>query len=278
MMRLFLSKKRSYLIGTVLFFCIFIFLAGWQNWQLESKQPILGVTDQPQIINQAEIINKPLNDNQAGFEVAVVKKVIDGDTIELADGRKVRYIGIDTPELAHFGNELDCYAQEAFHRNQELVAGKTVFLEKDVSDVDRYGRLLRYVWVDDLLINQQLVSEGYALARSYPPDISKQELLATAEQNARENQLGLWAKCPVNGQKAKSTVDPSQAASLSQAAGQSDNNCSIKGNISANGHLYHLPNCPAYDQVQIDENKGEKWFCTEEEAKKAGWEKANNCP
>jgi micrococcal nuclease len=126
---------------------------------------------------------------------AVVKRVIDGDTIELESGQIVRYIGIDTPETIHPLKGQECFGREATQRNRELVEGKVVRLEKDVNETDRYGRLLRYVWVEDQLINLQLVEEGYALARSYPPDIAKQDLLRQAEAQAQELNLGLWASC-----------------------------------------------------------------------------------
>jgi micrococcal nuclease len=75
------------------------------------------------------------------------------------------------------------------------VKDKYVTLVKDVSETDRYGRLLRYVWVEGVLINQQLVSEGYAVASSYPPDIARQVDLRAAEQEARTQNRGLWAAC-----------------------------------------------------------------------------------
>jgi micrococcal nuclease len=81
-------------------------------------------------------------------------------------------------------------------RNKELVMGQTVRLVKDVSETDRYGRLLRYVFVDDRFINQLLVAEGYANASSYPPDVAYQEVFRSAEEMAREHGAGLWTQCP----------------------------------------------------------------------------------
>ncbi len=125
----------------------------------------------------------------------LVIRVIDGDTIELESGQKVRYIGIDTPETKHPTKGQECFGQQASDYNQELVLNKNVRLEKDVSETDRYGRLLRYVWVDDILINEKLVAEGYAVASSYPPDVKRQEQFTQAEQEARENDRGLWGEC-----------------------------------------------------------------------------------
>jgi micrococcal nuclease len=127
----------------------------------------------------------------ASGEVATVVAVIDGDTIQIDTGQRVRYIGIDTPELG----QQECFAREAMERNKELVMGQTVRLVKDVSETDRYGRLLRYVFVDDRFINQLLVAEGYANASSYPPDVAYQEVFRSAEEMAREQGAGLWTQC-----------------------------------------------------------------------------------
>ncbi len=124
-----------------------------------------------------------------------VTRVIDGDTVEIQGGAKVRYIGIDTPESVKPNTPIQCFAKEASEKNKELVLGKEVRLEKDVSETDKYGRLLRYVYVGDTMINEVLVKEGYAHAVSYPPDVKYQEKLRFAEQFARENNKGLWNSC-----------------------------------------------------------------------------------
>ena len=100
-----------------------------------------------------------------GLPQARVTRVVDGDTIEVSmEGRRytVRYIGVDTPESVAPGQPVECYGREASRRNRELVEGRTVLLEKDVSETDRYGRLLRYVWADGVMVNAVLVAEGYA--------------------------------------------------------------------------------------------------------------------
>jgi micrococcal nuclease len=92
-----------------------------------------------------------------------VVRVIDGDTIEIAGGAHVRYIGMDTPEIY---SEVEFYGPKAKAKNIELVEGKLVTLEKDVSETDKYGRLLRYVYVDGVFVNGELVRRGYAEALS----------------------------------------------------------------------------------------------------------------
>ena len=126
---------------------------------------------------------------------AQIVRVIDGDTIEVEiEGKsyKVRYIGIDTPELHHPEKPVEYYAQEAYEKNRELVEGKTVFLEKDVSETDRYGRLLRYVYVGDTFVNAYLVQQGYAQVSTYPPDVKYQERFLELQREARKAQRGLW--------------------------------------------------------------------------------------
>ncbi len=122
--------------------------------------------------------------------------MVDGDTIEIEGGKKVRYIGINTPELHHPQKGVECFGQEAYERNKFLVEGKTVSLQKDVSETDRYGRLLRYVWIENTLVNESLVADGYAFASSFPPDVLLQKHFTAAQALARENKKGLWSSCP----------------------------------------------------------------------------------
>lgn len=128
-------------------------------------------------------------------ELATVKRVVDGDTIELTDGRKVRYIGIDTPELHHPTKGVQCFGKEAMEKNKELVEGKEIRMKKDVSETDRYKRLLRYIWVNDIFVNEYLAREGYALQATFPPDVANAELFRQAAEDARQNNKGLWKAC-----------------------------------------------------------------------------------
>jgi micrococcal nuclease len=122
---------------------------------------------------------------------AKVIEVIDGDTIVITGGHHVRYIGIDAPELHP---ELEALGSEAWLANRALVEGRTVRLERDISDTDRYGRLLRYVYVDDVFVNAELVRLGLARAIAYPPDTRHQDYLEQMESEARSAGLGIWAK------------------------------------------------------------------------------------
>ena len=128
---------------------------------------------------------------------ARVRRVIDGDTIELNDGRLVRYIGIDTPELRrrHGGVwviDPDPYAKEARDANDRLVAGKTVTLEYDAETHDRYGRLLAYVYVDGRMVNEALLAGGYAHLLTIPPDTKYVGRFRRLATDARAAKRGLW--------------------------------------------------------------------------------------
>jgi len=166
-----------------------------------------GLTITPTVI--PSVSPSPLSENK-GISVKVIN-VVDGDTIKIDTGQTVRYIGIDTPESVDPRKPVQCFAKEASNKNEELVLGKIVELESDISDKDRYGRLLRYVWVGDKMVNEILVREGFAYSYSYPPDIKYQEIFVEAQRNAQGENKGLWgAECslqitipPITKQKAQ---------------------------------------------------------------------------
>lgn len=124
-----------------------------------------------------------------------VIRVVDGDTIEIEGNIKVRYIGINAPESVAPGKPVGCFGHEASDKNKELVLGEEVTLEKDISETDKYNRLLRYVYLDGVMINDELVKEGYAEVATYPPDIKYKDEFLVSEKYAKENSLGLWGKC-----------------------------------------------------------------------------------
>ena len=186
-------KSKKFLIPAIAIL-VFALLGGSQKDLNQILSLLDTPTPQPKAYRPLAETAKPsqtlgTNDQQT----YLVTKVIDGDTIEIEDGRKVRYIGIDTPELK--GDE--CFAKEARDKNKELVEGKRVKLQKDVSEIDRYGRLLRFVYTENGdFINNKLVLEGYATAATFPPDVSKQEIFKTSQQEANSQSRGLWGeKC-----------------------------------------------------------------------------------
>lgn len=218
-------------------------------------------------------------------EYGTVTKVVDGDTIDVLIGgaiKRVRYIGIDTPETVDPRKPVQCMGKEASSRNSELVLGKEVRLVTDVTDADRYGRLLRYVYQGDAFVNETLVREGFAKVYTYPPDVHFIPLFLEAERDARENGRGLWSLCG----ESDTVSQPAQASQKQQSAsapeqpasGMTQGACMIKGNINAEGEkIYHLDHCGSYKATKIDEIQGEQWFCSEQDAIDAGWRKALNC-
>lgn len=135
----------------------------------------------------------PVSEVPVDAEKAQVLRVIDGDTLELDDGRRVRLIGIDAPEKEGPYTHAEPYGDMAAEYVRKALENQAVWLERDVSDTDRYGRLLRYVYLaDGTQVNRWFVAEGQALAAEYPPDTRDAELLRQAEQEAREHRRGLW--------------------------------------------------------------------------------------
>lgn len=125
-------------------------------------------------------------------QLGLVTKVVDGDTIRvLLDGKeeKVRYIGIDAPEST---TTQELFGKEATKFNAQLVRGQIVELYRDVSETDRYGRLLRYVVTNSVFVNLKLIEEGYATAVTYPPDVACAVIFQQAERTARLLGKGLW--------------------------------------------------------------------------------------
>lgn len=223
-------------------------------------------------------------------EIATVKRAVDGDTIELSDGRKLRYIGIDTPESVDPRKPVECIGPEATEKNKQLVEGKQVELEKDVSETDHFGRLLRYVYVDGVMVNDILVREGFARASQYPPDVKYQKQFDEAQASAQHNEWGIWSELCANPMPTvvgivQPVVTPTASVSstannnsVAQTNTTPSGECVIKGNInSKNEYIYHLPECGSYEKTKIDPARGERYFCTEQEAQAAGWRKAGNC-
>lgn len=130
----------------------------------------------------------------------LVTEVVDGDTIKLETGQAVRLIGIDTPETKDPRRPVGCFGKEASAQTKNLLEDKRVILEKDVSETDKYGRLLRYVYLpldndQRLFVNDYLIREGFAYALTYPPDIKYNEQFREAERQSRDGNRGLWGRC-----------------------------------------------------------------------------------
>ncbi len=133
-------------------------------------------------------------------ERALVTKVIDGDTIVIEGDKTIRFIGMDTPETVDPRRPVGCFGKEASNETKSLLTGKIVILQKDVTEADKYKRLLRYIFLpldngQTLFVQDYLVREGFAKVYTYPPDIKYDEQFKMAEKDARENKRGLWGRC-----------------------------------------------------------------------------------
>ncbi|MDP3758718.1 MAG: thermonuclease family protein [Candidatus Daviesbacteria bacterium] len=133
-------------------------------------------------------------------ERTLVTKVVDGDTIVVSGGQTVRFIGIDTPETVDPRRSVGCFGKEASKKVKELLFEKEVILQKDVSETDKYKRLLRYIFLplpsgQTLFVNDYLVREGFAKVLTFPPDVKYNEQFRQAETEAKESSRGLWGRC-----------------------------------------------------------------------------------
>jgi endonuclease YncB( thermonuclease family) len=190
-------------------------------------------------------------------------RVIDGDTVEIA-GRHVRLEGIDAPEMAQtctdrVGDTWRC-GQDAARTLERLMAGNALSCED--KGTDKYGRMLGVCFAGTRDVNAEMVRNGFAWAfvkysRSYVHE----------EAEARARKAGIWQG------EARPPWDY-RAERWAGAEQEAPRGCAIKGNVSANGRIYHLPWSTWYGRVRIDETRGERWFCNEAEALAAGWRPA----
>ncbi|PIQ73721.1 hypothetical protein COV58_00985 [Candidatus Roizmanbacteria bacterium CG11_big_fil_rev_8_21_14_0_20_36_8] len=136
------------------------------------------------------------------MEKVHVQKVIDGDTIKIDSGENVRFIGVDTPETVHPKKSVQCFGKEASNKTKSLLEGKDIYMEKDISETDRYGRLLRYLYIPNpdspeevIFVNEYLIEQGYGTVITYPPDVKYHEQFLEAQKQAQDESRGLWSKC-----------------------------------------------------------------------------------
>ncbi len=190
--------------------------------------------------------------------------VIDGDTIDIA-GQRIRLEGIDAPESGQtcarrFFGTWRCGAA-ATKALRNLVEGRTVTCENH--GTDRYGRMLGVCFVEGIEINRRMVTQGDAWAF-----VKYSTSYVAEEQEARARRRGIFAT--------RDNQPPWEyrKRQWSTAQQHAPAGCAIKGNVTRNGRIYHMPWSPWYDRVTIEEARGERWFCSEKEAMTAGWRPA----
>lgn len=240
------------------------------------------------VINDASIGNfqKTPEKTQNTFEEAYVKRVVDGDTAVLVINNKeykLRMILVDTPESVHPKKGLEYYGKEASDYTKAQLTGKTVYLQKDVSNTDRYGRVLRYVWlkrpttneptkdeVKNYCYNAILIKEGYGQLATFPPDVKYVDIFKSLERDARNSKRGLWQ----NPERIGERLDKKEKVKNENTAAEENSKQGIaSGKIQGNKNskIYHVPGGQNYGKVSP---KNSVWFDTEEEAQAAGYRKA----
>lgn len=181
-----------------------------------------------------------------------VHNVLDGDTFVVEDyNQRIRLYGVEAPELKyHFGEESKQYLES-------LILNQDVYFKNIVAD--KYGRIIALVYLDDQLINETLIKNGYVDhdGRQIPGD--NPDLLQDAEDFAKQEKLGIF------GPESTQTENPDNP------------NCTIKGNIRRGKKTYLFPVCRSYNLTIIEKHKGDQWFCNEADAKKAGFTKPTAC-
>ncbi|WP_082882565.1 thermonuclease family protein [Paenibacillus swuensis] len=200
------------------------------------------------------------------YSIEQVKRMVDGDTLETDSGHKVRLIGVNTPETVKPNSPIETYGKEASAFSKKRLTGKTVVLFEDTGNTDRYGRWLRYLFVqgDPRMFNEELVREGYANTMTIPPNVMYSARFLKAEREARTNHKGLWAEAGANASESMKEANQAESSACGGPV--------IKGNINAEGEqIYHVAEGRYYKQT-----KAERLFCTESEAKAAGFRKSKS--
>lgn len=202
----------------------------------------------PSLILNAVLLNKkaPIETDDPGV---AVEGVIDGDTIVVEPKTRVRLRHIDAPELEF------CGGKEAKEALEKLVAGKRVRITEQVPD--QMGRGMAFIYVGDLLINKELLAGGYV--RFHHDTSTRADELKALGLEVKTAKKGIFGAC----QSMVNTKNPK---------------CMIKGNIDRTKKTYHVTGCTQYPFTVVEEDIGEQWFCSEGEAKAAGYTKSERCP
>jgi micrococcal nuclease len=216
--------------------------------KLAAEQKVKELDKQEELAKQEAEKKQKEKAANLGLVAATVARVVDGDTFELTDGRKVRLIGVNTPEST---TRTEPYGKEASNYTKSKLEGKQIYLQKDVSETDRYGRLLRIVWLqvpnDDMnekeirskMFNADLVLNGYAEPSTYPPDVKYSDYFVKFAREAREKNKGLWS-FGENG-TTKGDLDPKEAATTPK--NNTGNNSSSAPAPSSSGGSEYFQNC-----------------------------------
>lgn len=220
------------------------------------------------------------------FSEAKVTRVVDGDTIEIdlqGQKYKVRLILVDTPETKHPNKGVEYFGKEASDFTTSQLSGKTVYLQKDVSETDKYGRLLRYVWierpasdnptadeVESKCFNAMLLAGGYAKIATFPPDVKYVDLFRSLESQARQSNMGLWS-----GQDSKPSAPVVKNNSTKKKEFQEYSQPIVSSYVgNSNSHKFHKSSCGSASKTAPHNRVA---FSSRNEAINAGYVPCKRC-
>lgn len=228
-----------------------------------------------------------IKESSQSLETVEVTRVVDGDTIKINlndEEYSIRMIGIDTPESVHPDQSKNTiYGQKASdYTKSKIEKGQTVYLQKDVSNTDKYGRLLRYVWLEipedtentdeikNKMFNALVIESGYANAYPYEPDTKLKDLFSQLEQEAKEKNVGLWAE---NGLKIDGVTPPAPTQSQKDAYEKEKNireDTIYIGN--KNSKIFHVSTC-----TTLPKEENAIYFDIRTDAIEQGYEACKKC-
>jgi micrococcal nuclease len=202
-----------------------------------------------------------------------VLDVVDGDTIKVeVDGKSetVRFLLVDTPESVHPNKPVQPFSKEASKHTEGMLSGSDVELELGIGERDKYGRLLAYVYADDKSVQKSLLEKGFArVAYVFEPNIKYVDDYEKIQKQAQKEGIGIWSLENYSQEDGYISEEASKEADdpIEETA---DSKCTIKGNINSSGEkIYHVEKSRYYKIT-----KPEEWFCSEQEAKDAGFRKS----
>ena len=277
--------KIKYLIPILLVMLVFGFTGCKEKVTSETTETIATTTAETISVETTTQVEETetttaveITETEEEFKEVICTRVIDGDTIEIKDDTgktfKVRYIGIDTPENG------DNYFEEAKEANEKLVLNETIKMYKDVSETDKYGRLLRYIYIGDIFVNAYLVENGFAMASTYPPDVKYSDYFAELQNAAQSKGLGFWGIEIVEETTTETTATETITSETTTETTATETTVTETTQSSGpfvgskNSDVYHYPDCSSAKQIK-EANK--IWFNSVEEAKAAGYRPCKKC-
>jgi micrococcal nuclease len=192
-----MNKNLAILILGIIFIVVAVFVDNY--WQTQ------GTYTQPKTTqNTTQTPNQPtINKQKDGVQRSKVLRVVDGDTLELEDGTKVRFLNVDTPETVKKNTAVMCYGKEASNYTKARLTDKTIQLTTDKSPRDQYGRELRFVFLDGVdtskvenSFNAEMIKKGFARARFYSPNTTYKKNFEAIQKEAQDTKAGIWSACP----------------------------------------------------------------------------------